>query len=147
MKSNLKLFGIAAIIAIAGSILPAQARSLFDGERHMIGSFGQYDCDYGNCMQPQHPQHRRHGGYIEPGFSFEFQFGNVYPRHEYYRRPMIQRVRFCTNDMAVHKARSLGIHRIRAYAYPDYILIKGKARGHHVEVSFSRARGCPVLSY
>lgn len=62
-------------------------------------------------------------------------------------RLIIRRARFCTNDMAVNKALALGIRKIRAYAYPDYVVVKGRRHGHRVEVVFSRARGCPVIQY
>lgn len=162
MKSLLKIFGLAAIVGfgIAGSA--AKASSVYDGPVYAGGpGMGGYCVEMPGdprCgpprpmpgFDPMMPRpgmhHRHHNGFIQPGFSLEFQFGNVYPQ-DHYRRKMIQKIRYCTNDMAVNKAHALGIHRIHAYAYPDYILIKGKKHGHRVEVALSRSRGCPIINY
>lgn len=112
-----------------------------------------------HCPPPvgKHPRphgfnpHHWHGG---SGIGFEFRFGNVDPRYDYYRPyriyrpvPVIRKVRFCSNDAAIHKARSLGIRHIRAIAYHDHIVIKGRKHGHRVHLAIARARGCPIIRY
>jgi hypothetical protein len=150
MKSMLKILGLAAFLGLGAGA--AQAGG-YPGDEHEF-YFRQPDFNH-NCFDmPWHPacrpgrEHPRHEIFNEPGVHFELQFGDVRPLYREYRpRPMIQRVRFCSNASAVNKAQALGIHHIRAYAYQDYILVKGTKRGQRVEVTLSRQPGCPIIQY
>ena len=152
MKSILKMLGLAALLGLGVSA--AQAGGYPGDEREFYYRLPDF---HHNCFDnPRHPacrpKPRQHyqgqGFYVQPGIHLEFQFGNVQPRrHNYHPRPIIRKVKFCSNGMAVNKARALGIRHIRAYAYQDYIIVKGKKRGHRVEVTFSRQWGCPVIQY
>jgi hypothetical protein len=152
MKSMFKMLGLAAFLGLG--ISAAQAGGYVGDERE----FYQRSPDFHhNCFDnPRHPacrpKHRPHyqgqGFYVQPGIQLEFRFGNVHPqRRVYHPRPIIRKVRFCSNSNAVHKAQELGIRRIRAFAFQDYIVVKGRKRGHRVEVTFSRQPGCPVIQY
>ncbi len=146
---------LAAIAAVIGLTLGFGSISAQAGSYVKCGHPGGVHCGPRIGHHPRghvfqgHP--RYHGG---PRIGFEFRFGNVHPRHDYYRPlhvyrpvPVIRKVRFCSNDMAVHKARAHGVRHIRAYAYHDHIVIKGRKHGHRVQMIFARARGCPVIRY
>jgi hypothetical protein len=151
MKSMFKMLALAAFLGLG--IGAAQAGGYDGDEREFY--YRQPDFHH-NCFDnPRHPAcrpkprpHYQHQGfYVQPGIHLEFQFGNVHPRRHDHYRPIIRKVRFCSNSNAVHKAKRLGMHHIRAYAFQDYIVVKGKKRGHRVEVTFSRQPGCPVIQY
>jgi hypothetical protein len=150
MKSILKMLGLAAFLGLGAGA--AQAGG-YPGDEHEF-YFRQRDFNH-NCFDmPWHPachpqrERPRHDVFIEPGVHFELQFGNVHPRHrDYDPRPIIRHVSFCSNSNAVHKAQKLGIHHIRAYAFQDYIVVKGTKHGRRVEVTLSRQPGCPVIDY
>jgi hypothetical protein len=145
----MKLFSkIAAIAALIGLSLGFGSVSAQASSYVACGHPGSVRC---GPLIRHHPRvhdfhgHRFHGG---P------RFGNVHPRHHYYRPhhiyrpvPVIRKVRFCSNDAAVHKARALGVRHIRAYSYHDHVVIKGTKRGHGVHLAFARARGCPIIRY
>jgi hypothetical protein len=150
MKSMFKMLGLAAVLGLGLSA--AQAGGYAGDEREFY--FRQPDFHH-NCFDnPYHPachlrrEHPRHGFYAQPGVHIELQFGNVHPRYrEYHPRPLIRKVRFCSNSGAVHKAQALGLRHIRAYAFRDYIVVKGRKHGHRAEVILSRQPGCPVIQY
>jgi hypothetical protein len=151
MKSFFKMLGLAAFLGLG--ISAAQAGGYAGDEREFYHRQPDF---HHNCFDnPRHPacrprprpHYREQGFYVQPGIHLEFQFGNVHPRRHDHYRPIIRKVRFCSNSMAVGKARSMGIRSIRAYAYQDYVLVKGKKRGHRVEVTFSRQWGCPRIQY
>ena len=157
MKFLVKLLGIAAILGLSLGAAQAGGNAGGNNEReHYYRAPGfHHDC----FSQPHHPgcfkrpmkrlHHPRHGSYVQPGIHFEFRFGNVHPRRHYddYPRQVIRKARFCSNSMAVNKAQAMGVRHIRAYAYRDHILIKGKKRGHRVNIAFSRQWGCPVIDW
>lgn len=158
MKTLLLSLGVAAFASLAP--LPASAGDTPYGDDGLLPAGGPVMCPMSDprCVPPHPPRgpepfdpgfhpggpglghHRHHDG----RFEFGLYFGDAYPRHPGY---VIRKARYCTNDMAIGKARAFGIRSIRAYAYPDYILIKGKKRGHRVEVTFSRQWGCPAIQY
>jgi hypothetical protein len=151
MKLISKLAAIAAFagIAFAFGNVPASADSYREcnGPRERCGPFVRHQP--GLLPLPGHLRH--HGG---PRIGFEFRFGNApyydpyyYPRRIYRPAPIIRTARFCSNDAAVYKARSLGVRHIRAYSYHDHILIKGIKRGYPVHLAIARARGCPIIDY
>ena len=148
MKSILKMLGLAAFLGLGVSA--AQAGGYAGDEREFY--YRQPNFNH-NCFDnPRHPacnpRHPRPGIYVQPGIHLEFQFGNVHRRrHDYDRRPIVRKVRFCSNGMAVEKARSIGIRHIRAFAYRDHVVVRGKKRGHRVEVVMSRQWGCPIIDY
>jgi hypothetical protein len=150
MKLFSKLAAIAAIIGLSLGIgsVSAQADTYV-----ACGHPGSIRCA---PLVRHHPDvfygHPRH--YNGSRIGFEFRFGNApyydpyyRPRHIYRPVPLIQHVRFCSNDAAVYKARSLGVRNIRAYSYRDHVLIKGSKRGHLVHLAFARQRGCPIINY
>ena len=150
MKSMFKMLGLAGFLGLG--ISAAQAGGYAGDERE----FYQRQPDFHhNCFDnPRHPacnprpDLRRGGHYAQPGIQLEFRFGNVHPRrHDNDRLPIIRKVRFCSNIMAVDTARAMGIRNIRAYGYRDHILIKGTKRGHRVAVTLSRQWGCPAIDY
>ena len=150
MKSMLKMLGLAAFLGLGAGA--AQAGG-YPGDEHEF-YYRQPDFNH-NCFDmPWHPachprrEHPRQGFYVQPGVHIELQFGNVHPRYrDYHPRPMIRHVSFCSNSNAVHKAQALGIRKIRAYAFKDYIVVKGRKHGHRVELTLSRQPGCPVIQY
>lgn len=152
MKSLFKMLSLAAFLGLGASA--AQAGGDPGDEREFY--YRQPDF-YHNCFEkPWHPGCRpavrphnpRIGYYVQPGVHLELQFGNVHRRgYRDYDGPVIRKVRFCSNSMAVSKAHDMGIRNVRAYAYPDHILIKGTKRGHRVSVTLSRERGCPSIDY
>ncbi len=154
MKTMFKMLGLAAFLGFGVSA--AQAGGYAGDEREFY--YRSPDFNH-NCFDmPWHPACHprpiarphppRHGFYVQPGIQLEFQFGNVHPRYrEYNPRPIVRKVRFCTNAKAVHKAQALGFHHIRAYSFQDYIVVKGKKHGRRVEVTLSRQPGCPVIQY
>jgi hypothetical protein len=149
MKSLFKMLGLAAFLGLGVSA--AQAGGYAGDEREFY--YRSPDFNH-NCFDmPWHPachprrEHPRHGFDVQPGVHIELQFGNVHPRRDYHPRPIIRHVRFCSNNSAVLKARGLGFRHIRAYAFQDYIVVKGTKRGHRVEVTLSRQPGCPVIQY
>jgi hypothetical protein len=98
------------------------------------------------------PGHYRN--YRRSGVGIEFRFGNApyydpyyHPRRIYRPVPVIRPVRFCSNDAAIYKARSLGVRNIRAISYRNHVVIKGRQNGHRVQLAFARARGCPIIRY
>lgn len=151
MKTMFKLLGLAAFLGLGVSA--AQAGGGYPGDEREF--YHRQPDFHHNCFDhPRHPACNprphlpRHGYYVQPGVHIELQFGNVHTRrHDYHPRPIIRKVRHCSNSMAVDKARSMGIRHIRAYAYQDHILIKGTKRGHRVSVALSRQWGCPSIRY
>jgi hypothetical protein len=150
MKSILKMLGLAAFLGLGVSA--AQAGG-YPGDEHEF-YYRQPDFNH-NCFDmPWHPachprpMHDDHVVFVRPGVHIELQFGNARPRYrEYQPRPLIRHVRFCSNAGAVGKAQALGMHHIRAYAFRDYIVVKGRKHGHRVEVTLSREPGCPIIQY
>jgi hypothetical protein len=152
----MRLFSkLAAIAAFAGLAFGFGAVSAKADNYVPCGRVGMMHC---GPFIGDHPGpgvfhgHRWHRGHS--GIGIEFRFGNVDPYRDYYRPhyiyrpvPIIRKVRFCSNDMAVGKARALGVRHIRAYSYHDYVMIKGRKHGHPVRIAFARARGCPIIDY
>ena len=152
MKSLFKMLGLAAFLGLGASA--AQAGGYDGDERefyHRQPDFHHNCFDnprHPACRPKPHPHYQGQGFYVQPGIHLEFQFGDARPRYrEYHPRPLIRKVRFCTNSKAVHKAQSLGIRHVRAYAFQDYIVVKGRKHGRRVEVTLSRQPGCPVIQY
>ena len=150
MRTLFKMLGLAAFLSLGAGA--AQAGGYIGDEREFYHRQPDF---HHNCFDnPRHPacrpkprpHYQGHGFYVQPGIHLELQFGNVHRRHDNYR-PIIRKVRFCSNGMAVDKARAIGIRHIRAYGYRDYVLIKGKKRGHRVELAVSRQWGCPIIGY
>ncbi len=154
MTSLIKTISVAVLLLFGIGSFSASAQRLSGGEgeylnRGRILDCGPSDTHY-RCGSRVLPRHwRNHGGgwSANPGIGLGLYFGDVYPRHHIYPRRIIRPVRLCTTQMAVNKARSMGIRHVRAYSYDDHILIKGKKRGHRVQVAFARARGCPAIYY
>jgi hypothetical protein len=152
MKSLFKMIGLAAFLGLGVSA--AQAGGGYPGDEREF-YYRQPDFHH-NCFDnPYHPAcrprprpHYQGGFYVQPGVHIELQFGNVHTRrYDYQPRPLIRKVRYCTNSMAVNTAHAMGIRNVRAYAYNDHILIKGTKRGHRVNVTLSRQWGCPAIDY
>jgi hypothetical protein len=151
MKSLFKALGLAAFLGLGVSA--AQAGGGYPGDEREF-YYRQPDFNH-NCFDmPWHPAchpPRRHPGHailIQPGVHIELQFGDTHMRrYDYQPRPLIRKVRYCSNSMAVNKAHAMGIRNVRAYAYNDHILIKGTKHGDRVAVTLSRQWGCPSIDY
>jgi hypothetical protein len=146
MRFFSKLAAAAAFIGLAIGFGSVSARA---DSYAACGRPGFMPCGPFIGHHPGPPVFRGHPGYHHGSrIGFEFRFGNVRPDYDYYRPPYVYRqVRFCSNDMAIGKARAYGVRHIRAYAYNDHILIKGSKHGHRVQLAFARARGCPIIGY
>jgi hypothetical protein len=145
MKLISKLAAVAAVIGLSLGFGSVSAQA---GSYVACGHPGSVHCPRPHVFQG-HPRH-----YNGSRIGFEFRFGNAPYYDPYYRPrpiyrpvPVIRTVRFCSNDAAVYKARSLGVRNIRAYSYHDHILIKGSKRGHLVRLAFARQHGCPIINY
>jgi hypothetical protein len=161
MKKFLKIAGLAYLIGI--SAFTGAAYALERGEPGYCQAFPDDAwCvrlplpDGGAALQPPAPPpppavHPNDVLRTKPRVDFDVYIGDGDRRDfrddEREERPLVRRVRFCTNTMAINKARRLGVRSIRAYAYPDYVLIKGRQGGNRVEVAFGRHRTCPILDY
>jgi hypothetical protein len=53
---------------------------------------------------------------------------------------------YCTNRMAMGRAKALGARRIKIHGYADRVFIKGVKDGRRVELVISRERSCPVIA-
>jgi hypothetical protein len=53
---------------------------------------------------------------------------------------------YCTNRMAMGKAKALGARLIKIHGYADRVIIKGVKYGRSVELVISRERTCPVIA-
>ena len=160
MKKFLKIAGLASLIGI--SALTGAAYALERGEPgYCQTNPDDAWCDRlplpdgGAALQPPPPPppavHPNDGLRKKPRVDFDLYIGDGGPRDfrddDYRERPLLRKVRFCTNSMAINKARRLGVRSIRAYAYSDYVLIKGRQDGRRVEVAIGRHRSCPILDY
>jgi hypothetical protein len=152
MTSLLKTLTLSIALAAGFGASSASADKLVGGQGNFVIKNGQHPCGPsdapGRCRPPSgHGQWgqgdwpRHHGWNVHPGIGFGLYFGNVHPRH------VIRPARFCTNGMAINKAASMGIHKIRAYSYRSHVLIKGIKRGQRIQVSFAREYGCPTIRY
>lgn len=151
MALFLKTIIVSALIGLGVGSMPSNAKELGGEERDYRNGNPAIHCGHNRCRPndgdwghndwPRHNWPRHHGWGIHPGVGFGLYFGDDYPRR------IIRPARFCSDGMAVSKARSIGIRNIRAYAYRDHVLIKGTKRGHRVQVAFSRSYGCPTIRY
>jgi hypothetical protein len=147
MAPFLKTIIFSALIGLGLSSMPSSAKELGGEQRDYRNGNSTIHCGHNRCRPHdgdwgQHNWPRpRHGWNVHPGVGFGLYFGDNYPRR------VIRPARFCSDGMAVSKARSIGIRNIKAYAYRDHVLIKGTKRGHRIQVAFSRSYGCPTIRY
>jgi hypothetical protein len=153
MRLISKLAAAAAVTGLALGFggVSAKADSYMPCGRPGVMPCGPFPGPGPHPYPPAFDGHHRHH---HSGIGIQFSFGNADPYHGYYRPhyiyrpvPIIRKVRFCSNDSAIYKARALGVRHIRAVSYHDYILINGRKHGHPVQIAFARARGCPIIDY
>lgn len=79
------------------------------------------------------------------GIRFGFSIGTPYYEIERrHHRP----AGFCAAQRAIHKARSIGVHRPRVVRENRRVLVvAGRSHGDRAVVRFAQRRDCPVISY